>query len=315
MAGGSTKAVVTALFANAGIAVAKFVGFLITGASSMLAESIHSVADSGNQGLLLLGGARAQRSATAQHAFGYGRARYFWAFVVSVVLFALGGMFSLYEGVQKLLHPHEVTSLGVAIGILVLGLALEGFALRTAMNEAQPLRRGRSWWRFVRETKVPELAVVLLEDLGALIGLTLALVGVVLASVTGNPAWDAVGTLCIGALLLVISVVLAVEMQSMLLGESADPADVDVIRTTLSGTDGITEVLDLRTQHLGPEQVLVAGQIRMDGSLRADEVVAVIDGAERAVRHALSYRVDIFLEPDTAPDRSDDRDPSGDRAH
>ena len=302
-AGGGRKAVIAALLANAGIAVAKFVGFLLTRASSMLAESIHSAADSGNQALLLLGGARAQREATTTHPFGYGRARYFWSFVVAVVLFALGALFSLYEGIQKLLHPHEVESLAIAIVILLVGIALETWSFRTAIHEANPLRRGRSWWRFVRETKVPELAVVLLEDLGALVGLFIALVGVTLAAVTGNPAWDAVGTIAIGVLLAAISVVLAIEMQSMLIGEAADPADVDQIRSLLTNADGIEDIVDLRTQHLGPDEVLVAGQVRMSSALTASDVVARIDEAERAVRSALPYTVTMFLEPDTAGDR------------
>ena len=300
MAGGSRKAVLAALFANAGIAVAKFVGFLITGASSMLAESIHSVADSGNQGLLLLGGARSQRPPSERHPFGYGRARYFWSFVVAVVLFALGALFSLYEGIEKLRHPHEITSLGVAVTILVVGIFLETLSFRTAIVASRPLKGSRTWWRFVRETKVAELAVVLLEDLGALVGLVLALIGVTLAYLTGDPVWDALGTIAIGLLLGLISVILAIEMKSLLLGEGADPQKVGDVRRVLESTDGIEEILDLRTQHLGPEEVLIAGQVRMSPHLDLHGTISAIDRAEQRVRDVLPFRTYIFLEPDTA---------------
>jgi cation diffusion facilitator family transporter len=299
-ASGGKKAIIAALLANAGIAVAKFVGFLLTQASSMLAESIHSVADSGNQALLLLGGNRARREPDANHPFGYGRARYFWSFVVAVVLFALGSLFSLYEGVEKLRHPHELTSPIIAVGILVVAIGLETASFRTAIHEARPLKGTRTWWAFVRETKVPELPVVLLEDLGALVGLVIALIGVGLAVVTGDPVWDALGTLAIGTLLGIISVILAIEMKSLLMGEGADPVHAAAMRDALERTDGIEEILDLRSQHIGPEELLVAGQVRMASGLDLDGVIRSIDTAESRMREAVPYTARIFLEPDHA---------------
>ncbi len=297
-AGHGTRAVVAALLANAGIAVAKFVGFLITGASSMLAESIHSVADSGNQGLLLLGGSRAKREPTPEHPFGYGRLRYFWSFVVAVVLFALGSLFSLFEGYEKLTHPHEVSAVGVAAGILVVGIVLEAFSFRTAVAEANEVRGHQSWWSFIRRAKTPELPVVLLEDAGAMIGLVLALLGVGLAAVTGNPVWDALGTLAIGVLLGAISIVLAVEMQSLLVGESASRRDLAAIRSAIEGTPGVNRLLHLQTQHLGPEELLVAAKVELDASLGFARVVDVINETERRVRADVPIARVMYVEPD-----------------
>src|SRR5680860_250306 len=299
-AGHGNKAVVAALFANAGIAVAKFVGFLLTRSSSMLAESVHSVADSGNQALLLLGGRRARRVATEAHPFGYGRSRYFWSFVVAVVLFALGGLFALYEGYQKLVHPHDVQSPAIAVGILVVAIGLETASFRTAIKEAQPLRGTEGWWSFIRHSKSPELPVVLLEDLGALVGLVIALAGVGLVVVTGDPAWDAYGTLAIGVLLAVISVVLAVEMKSLLLGEGATPAHLAAIRDAITGAPQVLELLHLQTQHLGPDELLVAGKVRPDERLTFAEVVTSIDAAERRIRDVVPIARVVYLEPDNA---------------
>ncbi|TQL22161.1 cation diffusion facilitator family transporter [Streptomyces sp. SLBN-134] len=222
-ASGGTKAIVAALAANLAIAVAKFVAFLFSGSSSMLAESVHSLADSGNQGLLLVGGKRAQRQATPQHPFGYGRERYIYAFLVSIVLFSVGGMFALYEGYEKIKHPHELEHWYWPVGVLVFAIIAESFSFRTAIKESNGLRGDRSWKEFVRHAKAPELPVVLLEDLGALIGLILALGGVGLALATGDSVWDGIGTLCIGVLLILIALVLAVETKSLLLGEAAGP--------------------------------------------------------------------------------------------
>ncbi|MGB8362610.1 MAG: cation diffusion facilitator family transporter, partial [Acidimicrobiia bacterium] len=219
--GGSTRAIVAAMVANAGIAVAKFVAYLVTGSASMLAEAIHSVADTSNQGLLLLGGRKAAKLADDRHQFGFGRERYFWAFVVAMVLFALGGLFSIFEGVEKITHPHQPESLGWAVGVLLFAMAAEGASFRTAIREARHLKGNRSWWRFVRASRNPELPVVLLEDAGALLGLVLALAGVSLTAVTENGLWDGLGTLAIGILLVVISIVLTAEMKSLLIGEAA----------------------------------------------------------------------------------------------
>src|SRR4051794_12060625 len=233
--GGSRRAVFAALLANLGIAVAKFVGFALTRSSSMLAEGVHSLADTGNQLLLLLGGRRAQIAPNEQHPFGYGRERYFWAFVVSIVLFALGSVFAIFEGVEKLLHPHEIESPAVAIVILLVAMVLEGFSFRTAVHESNPLRQGTSWFEFIRSAKAPELPVLLLEDFGALVGLVIALVCLLLTVVTGSAMWDGVGSTLIGLLLGVIAVVLATEMKSLLIGESATDADQRAIAEAISG--------------------------------------------------------------------------------
>ena len=278
--------------------MAKFVGFLITGASSMLAEAVHSVADSGNQAMLLAGGRLARREADPNHPFGHGRVRYFAAFLVAVVLFTLGSLFSFYEGYDKLRHPHELESPIVALAILAVGLVLEGLSLRTAVREADPLRGDQSWWSFIRTTKQPELAVVLLEDTAAEVGLTLAFIGVGLAAVTGDPLYDALGTLGIGALLAVVAVVLGIEMYSLLVGEAASPQEQATIRDTLASTPGIARLIQLRTLHLGPEELLVAAKVEMDRDLSASDAARVIDAAQERLRAAIPTARVAYLEPD-----------------
>ena len=298
---GGTKAVVAALLANAAIAVAKFVGFLVTGSSAMLAESVHSVADSGNQGLLLLGGKRAKKAADDEHPFGYGRERYFWAFVVALVLFSLGGLFSLYEGFHKLEEASEGGELNaplVAIGILAFAIVAEGFSFRTAIVESNKVRGEQSWWRFVRTAKSPELPVVLLEDLGALVGLVLALAGVVAAAITGDLIWDALGTMAIGVLLLIIAVFLVVEMKGLLIGEGGTAAQVRQIRTALVDDTAITSVIHLKAAHLGPDELLVAAKIAVAPDLSVEQLAAAIDAAETRVRAAVPIARSIYLEPD-----------------
>lgn len=295
--GHGKKAVIAALIANAGIAVAKFVGFLITRSSAMLAESIHSLADAGNQGLLLYGAAVGGRPADERHPFGYGRARYFWAFVVAIVLFSLGALFSLYEGLEKLRHPHELDSPLVAIGILSVAILLEMGSIRVAIREAQAVKGQESWWSFIRHSKSAELPVVLLEDAGALIGLVLALAGVTLTAVTHDAMWDAIGTLSIAALLGVIAVVLAVEMQSLLIGEAASPAQIALIRERIAGVPAIGRVIDLRTVHLGPEDIMVSVKAAMAPDLSVAEAARAIDEAEAAVRQAVPEARVIFIEP------------------
>lgn len=297
-AGGGGKAVLAALGANLAIAGAKLVGFLVTGSSSMLAESIHSVADSGNQVLLLVGGRRAQRHADERHPFGYGRERYFYAFVVSVVLFTVGALFAVYEGVEKIRHPHHLESAGVAVAILLFAVVAEGFSFRTAIRETRPLKGSESWLGYVRHAKSPELPVVLLEDLAALIGLLLALFGVGLSLITDDPVWDGIGTLAIGLLLGLVAAVLAVEMKSLLIGESASPRAVDAICEALVDGTTITRVIHLRTSHLGPEQLLVAAKIAVEPSLGLPEVARAIDAAEVRVRAAEPIAALIYLEPD-----------------
>ena len=297
-AGSGTRAIIAALLANAGIAVAKFVGFLFTGSSSMLAESVHSLADTSNQGLLLLGKKRAQRAATPEHPFGYGRDRFFYSFVVALLLFTLGAVFSLYEGIHKVFEPEPITTPLVAIVILLVAMALEGYSFRTAIGESRELKGELTWWQFIRRATEPELPVVLLEDFGALIGLVFAMFGVLLSLATGDGVWDGIGTLGIGALLVTIAVILAIEIKSLLLGEGAKPEDVRRIRAALTDGESVVSVIHLRTMHLGPEELLVAAKIGVRHDDTAAAVAAAIDGAEARVRAAVPTARVIYLEPD-----------------
>ena len=297
-ASGGTKAIIAALLANAGIALAKFVGYLVTGSSSMLAEAVHSVADTSNQGLLLLGGKRAQRAATADHPFGYGRDRYFYSFVVALLLFSLGSVFALYEGIHKLESHEPLTSPLVAVIILVVAIGLESYSFRTAIGESRPLKGKLSWWGFIRQSKSPELPVVLLEDFGALIGLVLALLGVGLAVLTGNPVFDALGTIAIGILLGVIAVILIVEMKSLLIGEGAAQPVLRRIVGAIEEGDPVQRVIHIRTQYLGPEELLVAAKIALAPCTTIEDVARAIDDAEQRVRTAVTEARLIYLEPD-----------------
>ena len=297
-ASGGTKAIIAALLANAGIALAKFVGYLVTGSSSMLAEAVHSVADTSNQGLLLLGGKRAQRAATADHPFGYGRDRYFYSFVVALLLFSLGSVFALYEGIHKLESEEALTSPLVAVAILVVAIGLETFSFRTAIKESRPLKGTSTWWQFIRQSKSPELPVVLLEDFGALIGLILALLGVGLTLLTDNAVFDALGTIAIGVLLGVIAVILIIEMKSLLIGEGAAPPVLGRIVAAIEDSGVVQRVIHIRTQYLGPEELLVAAKIAMDACVSAEDVARGIDEAEKRVRTAVPEARLIYLEPD-----------------
>ncbi len=295
---GGTKAIVAALVANAGIAIAKFVGFLITGSSSMLAESVHSVADTSNQGLLLYGGNRSRREATPQHPFGFGRERYFWSFIVALVLFTLGSAFAIFEGIEKIRHPHVIDSLGVAVGILLLGIVLEGYSLGTAVKIGNEMKGDAGWWTFIRRSRSPEVPVVLLEDTGAMIGLVLALAGVGLSQVTGDPVWDGIGTLSIGILLGLIAMVLAVEMKSLLIGESATRKDLAAITAAIEGSPAVDSLIHMRTQHLGPDELLVAAKIDFGDRLTVAELSRAVDEVERSIRSAVAHARVIYLEPD-----------------
>ncbi|NUR93522.1 MAG: cation transporter [Nonomuraea sp.] len=297
-ASGGTKAIIAALSANLAIAVSKFVAAFFTGSSSMLAEGIHSVADSGNQVLLLVGGKRAQRERDQSHPFGYGRERYFYAFVVAVVLFTIGAAFSLYEGVTKILHPHQVESPIWAFAVLIFAIIAEGFSFRTAIKESNPLRGRQSWLSFIRRSKSPELPVILLEDLGALLGLVFALFGVTMAVVTGDGVWDGVGTLMIGVLLAAIAIILAIETKSLLLGEGASPEVEAQIRAALESAPEVTRVIHMRTLHLGPEELLVAAKIAVEHDDTAAQVAKGIDEAEQRIRAAVPIARVIYLEPD-----------------
>jgi cation diffusion facilitator family transporter len=291
------RAVVAALLANLGIALSKFVGYLITHSASMLAEAIHSAADTGNQVLLLFGRARSHRPADEEHEFGYGRERYFWAFVVSLVLFTLGGVFALFEGVEKLRSPHELDSPAVAVTILLVAIALESWSLRTAIHESRGPKGDASWPAFIRRSRIPELPVVLLEDTGALVGLLFALVGIALAELTGDSRWDAVGSIAIGTLLVLIAGLLAVEMRSLLIGESALPEDQRAIQEAITGSPEVVRLIHLRTEHIGPDQLLVGAKLELDGALTFAEVAAAIDAVEDRVRAAVPMAHPIYLEP------------------
>ncbi|MCF8528998.1 MAG: cation diffusion facilitator family transporter [Aquiluna sp.] len=295
---GSTKAILAALFANLGIAITKFVAYLFSGAASMLAESVHSLADSANQLLLILGGKRAKRAATEEHPFGYGRSRYVYAFIVSVVLFTVGGMFSLYEGIDKLNHPHELENVWLPITVLLIAIVLEGFSLRTAIRESRPFKGNQTWLQFIRRAKSPELPVVLLEDTAAQLGLVMALVGVGLSVITGNPIWDAFGTIAIGALLMLVAVLLGVEMASLLIGEGGTAGEVASIKKALISAPGVESVIHLKTLYLGPEELMLAAKIAIKANATGEEIAQSIDSAELAVREAVPATRVIYLEPD-----------------
>jgi len=296
---GSQRAIVAAFLANLGIAIAKFVAFAFTGAASMLAEAGHSVADTSNQGLLIFGGRRASRPPTPEHPFGYGRERYFWSFVVALILFTAGSLFALFEGEEKLRHPHELETIWWAVATLVVAIGLEAFSFRTAYRESLRLKRDdESWWTFIRDAKVPELPVVLLEDTGALIGLLFALGGIGMAELTGNPRWDAIGSLAIGALLAFIAITLAGEMKSLLIGESASPHQVAAITDALTRSKGVRRLIHLRTEHLAPECLLVVAKFEPEPGVDVPQLAAIIDQAEAAVRAAVPDAQVIYLEPD-----------------
>ncbi len=297
---GGMKAVVAALLANVGIAISKFVAFFFTGSSSMLTEAIHSCADSGNQVLLLIGRKRSMKGADARHQFGYGRRRYVYAFIVSVVLFLIGGVFSLYEGIHRWQHPEPLSDAWLALVILGIAIVLESFSFRTALKESHHARGSRSLARYVRDVRQPELPVILMEDLGALLGLVFALVGVGMSTITGDGRWDAMGAMAVGVLLLIIAIFLAMETAAMLVGESALPEEEASIRAALESSALVTRVIHLRTLHVGPDDLLVAAKIGIAHDDTGAEIAAGIDAAESAVRAAVPSARYIFIEPDIA---------------
>lgn len=308
---GGKRAVFTALAANLGIAVVKFVAFAITGSASLLAEAVHSVADSGNQALLLIGRSRAQREETEEHQFGYGAERYFYAFIVALVLFTVGAVFSVYEGIHRIMHPEKLVSPVVALGVLGIAIVLESVSLRTAVKESNRSRGRVSWRSFIRHAKAPELPAVLLEDVAALSGLLLALIGVSVATITHDDVWDGAGSVAIGLLLATVAVVLATETKSLLIGESAS-ADVEAaIVAAIEAGPEVDRVIHLRTLHIGPDTLLVAAKIGVVHDDTAASVAAGIDAAERRIRAAVPIAELIFLEPDIyRPDRADPADPA-----
>ncbi len=298
-ASGGTRAIIAALLANLGIALTKFIAWALTFSSSMLAEAIHSVADSGNQVLLLLGGRRARRGATPTHPFGYGRERYIYAFIVSIVLFSVGGLFALYEAYHKALHPHAIEKWQwVPVTVLVVAIGMETFSFRTAIQESNRVRGKASWKDFVRHAKAPELPVVLLEDLAALVGLVLALFGVGMTLLTGNGMWDAVGTAAIGVLLVTVATILAVEMKSLLLGESAAADQQAAIEAAITQGGEVDRVIHMKTLHLGPDELLVAAKVAVRHGDSAADVARHIDAIEERIRAAVPIARVIYLEPD-----------------
>ena len=296
-AGHGTKAIVAALVANLGIAVAKLVGFLLTGSASLLAEAAHSLADTTNQGLLLLGGRQARRPEDEQHPFGYGQTRYFWSFVVALILFSLGALFAIYEGVRKIQHPHDLERPGIGVGVLLVAAVLEGLSFRTAIVESRPLKGEQSWWSFIRTAKVPELPVLLLEDSGALMGLVFALLGVGLSLATGNAVFDGIATLCIGFLLAAIASVLVVEMRSLLIGEGVSDAEKRTLRAVIEQAPHVRRFIHARTLHLGPEEVLVATKVELDPELRFSQVASCVNDIEARIREALPAARVVYVEP------------------
>lgn len=295
---GGTRAIVAALLANLFIAASKFVAFVFSGSSAMLAESVHSLADTGNQGLLLLGGRKSRKRADAAHPFGYGRERFVYAFVVSIILFSVGGVFSLYEGIEKVQHPHELEVLWLPIVILSLAIIAESFSFRTAIKESNHVRGKQGWIEFIRHAKAPELPIVLLEDFAALIGLVLALGGVGLTIVTGDPVFDAVGTIAIGVLLILVAIVLGVETKSLLVGEGASPADTVRIRDAINANPRVEALIHMKTMYLGPDELLVGAKVAFARSKKLADVAAAIDAVEAGIREAVPVARVIYIEPD-----------------
>jgi cation diffusion facilitator family transporter len=295
---GSTRAILAALGANIGIAITKFFAAGVSGSASMFAEGIHSVADSGNQVLLIIGGRRAKRQATKTHPFGYGRSRYIYAFMVSIVLFSIGGLFSLLEGWEKLNHPHELEQAWLPLTVLAVAIGLESFSLATALKAAKDERGSSSLYQFIRHAKSPELPVVLLEDMAALLGLVLAFAGVGLTVLTGDPIWDAYGTLAIGVLLVLVAVILGIETSSLLVGEGASPTDDEKIAKALGSSKGVDSVIHYKTLYLGPDELMLAAKIAVAPTASGAEIAQIINSAEAAVRAAVPAARVIYLEPD-----------------
>ena len=295
---GGTRAVVAALLANTGIAVTKFIAFAFSGSSAMLAEGVHSVADAGNQALLLLGGRQARRRADKDHPFGYGRERYVYAFVVAIILFSVGGVFSLYEGIEKLQHPHALEVPWLPILVLSIAIVLESFSLRTAVKESNRSRGKKGWIAFIRHAKQPELPVVLLEDVAALLGLVLAFLGVGLTIITGDGTWDALGTLAIGVLLVLVAIVLGIETKSLLVGEGATQEDDARIREVFNANDRVESLIHMKTLYLGPDELLVAAKVAFASKAKLGDVAQAINVLEGEIRAAVPVARVIYIEPD-----------------
>jgi cation diffusion facilitator family transporter len=298
--GNSLRAIFYALGANIGIFLAKAVAAAMTGSGAMVAEAVHSLADCGNQGLLLMGIKRAKRPPTPDFPLGYGKEVYFWSFLVAMLLFSVGGAFSVYEGIHKLLVPEPLERPWIAITVLVVSVILEWLSLRACLQEVNVLKEGRSTWQWFRESRNAELIVIYGEQLAALLGLVVALGAIVLALVTGDPMWDAIGTLGIGVLLIVVAMFVAFEVKGLLIGQSVAPARREAIRAWLQARPEILELFNVITLQLGPD-VLVAVQARMDPAQRTDALVTSINGIEQELRRAFPDVKWSFFEPDDSP--------------
>ena len=299
---GGTRTIVTALIANFTISIAKFFGFVITSSSAMLAEAVHSLADTSNQALLLLGKKRSKKLPSAQRPFGFGRERFFWAFVVSLVLFSLGSMYAVYEGIEKIRHPHEIESLWWALAILLFAMEMEAYAFQTAVKESRIYKGDHSWKSFIRRSRIPELPVVLLEDFGALMGLVFAFVCVLIADITGNAVWDGIGTLSIGILLGLIAIILAIETKSLLIGEGALPEQIVRIENAITSSPEVLSLIDMRTEYLGPETLLVAAKIEFSGETSPSDISGDVDTIENRIREVEPLAKIIYLEPGSSED-------------
>ena len=295
---GGSKAILAALAANVGIALTKFIAFLFSGSSSMLAESVHSAADSGNQLLLLLGGRKSRKQADRAHPFGYGRERYVYAFVVSIILFSVGGVFALYEGIEKVNDPHPLEVWWLPLLVLAIAIGLEGFSLRTAIGESNHTRGSQSWLQFIRRAKAPELPVVLLEDTAALLGLVFAFAGVGLTVLTGNGIWDGIGTIFIGALLVLVAIILGIETKSLLVGEGATDEDLAKIENAITSSPEVEHLVHLKTMYLGPDEMLVGAKITLPDVMTLTDIALAINAVEARIREAVPIARVIYLEPD-----------------
>lgn len=309
-ASGGTKAIIAAFLANLGIAITKFIAWAFSGASAMLAEGVHSLADAGNQILLLIGGKRAQRAPSKQHPFGYGRVRFIYAFVVSIILFAAGGVFSIVEGVNKLQNPHPLEVWWLPMLVLTIAIVLESFSLRTAIRESNPIRGKATWVEFIRHSKAPELPVVLLEDLAALLGLSFAFVGVGLTALTGLSVFDAVSTLFIGALLVVVAVILGIQVKGLLIGEGASDQDVAKIESALLEGSDIDRIIHMKTLYLGPDEFMIGAKVSVSPKLTVRELAVIVNHAEKRIRAAVPAAAVIYIEPDVYVDPQDPKPPT-----
>lgn len=295
---GGKRAIIAALLANVGIAITKFIAWALSGSSAMLAEGVHSLADSGNQLLLLLGGRKAKRAPDREHPFGYGRERYVYAFIVAIVLFSIGGLFSIWEGISKIRDPHTLAMWWLPLVVLAIAIVLESFSLRTAIKESRPHKGATSWLTFIKRSKSPELPVILLEDFAALVGLVFAFLGVGLTAITGNTVFDAAATILIGALLIAVAVIIGIETKSLLVGEGATAEDVQKIQLALGDAKEINRIIHMKTLYLGPDELMVGAKVSLPASTTMGEVSVIINMAERRIRAAVPAAHVIYIEPD-----------------